>query len=163
MEPELVAEGTLRGRRARLDAYGVLDEVVVVRTVWWGEPGMETPVREVMRVDVARAPCVMFMGMDVRAGWMREVVATAPVGTDLRSVDVDWDVRAGGERALSVLHGPRDVWTVRAGERVPVKWCQLEGEGLLAVFREPDQGLLTVGPCDGWTLYLRLLEAWTAG
>lgn len=163
MAPTLSARGGLRGRRTEVDVYAVLDEAVVVRRRWWGDQGAEIIEREVLRVPGRVAPWAMFVGMDVRAGWMREVSARRPVDAEARSSDAEWEVIAGGERALGLLHGPRDVWAVSTGGGgLVAEWWQLPGEGLLGVFRDADSAQVMVGPVDGWTIYLLVLEAWLA-
>ena len=160
-EALLRAEGVARGRPTVCEAYQVDGSVTLRTSVTWGSPGAEQVERRFLQATSSTAVLHMMAALDVRAGWQREVIAHASAEENLAADDVAWDVIAGGERAVSVLHQPRDVWIVRDrdGELV-AHWLQPDGKGLLAVLHDDEAARLTVGPVDGWTVYLRLLEAW---
>lgn len=159
--PVMQVVGVRGGRERVCEVFSDGADAVLVVSTRWGGPGAEQVERRVTRVGAGVAVVHLMMAMDVRSGWRRNVLATAPGTADLRTNDVAWDVRAGGEPALSVLHRPRDVWAASACGGLVAEWLQPQGRGLLAVGRDEETGQLVAGPLDGWTLYSTLLAAWS--
>ncbi|MDO5633497.1 MAG: hypothetical protein Q4G34_01300 [Micrococcus sp.] len=162
--PVLIAEGLRHGRHLRIEAYREQRDAMLV--IWQTTPGVDPEESEPEYVALSSllVPYAMLALADLQAGWTRDVRASAPIDPGTSAGHGAWDVAAGGERGISLLHGLRNPWlVVDVTGAVVAEWCASDRASLFAVFRDDDAQQLTVAGVDGWTLYVRILASWVAG